>query len=108
MRAETWLGLLRCILDRRRDIGITVLAGAILLLQPTCSSSEFSCPDGLVVSYDKPGCGDEAKPVCMPRLQDACYIAVCSCRGKTIASCDSANEPYRSVGPCPTDAGGTH
>jgi hypothetical protein len=101
--------VLGCILDRCRDFWITALAGAVLLLQPTCSSSsEISCPAGMVVGYDKPGCGAEAKPACMPAAQDACYRPVCSCRGVTISRCDSATEPYRSSDPCPTDGGGTH
>jgi hypothetical protein len=102
------LGLLGCILDRGRDIRIAVLLGAALLLQPTCSSSEASCPAGQVLRYETPGCGAEAKPVCGPSSQDACFRAVCSCRGVTTSRCDYADEPYRALGACPSDGGGTH
>jgi hypothetical protein len=102
-----WLDLLRCIVDRRRDIRIAVLAGAALLLQPTCSS-EDSCPPGQVLRYENPGCDGEAKAVCGPSSQDACLRPVCSCRGMTVSRCDYATEPFRSFGPCASDGGGTN
>lgn len=63
-----------------------------------------ACPAGQVLRYETPGCGVEAKPVCGSGQQDACFRAVCSCKGVTISRCDYASEPFASFGSC--DANG--
>jgi len=66
-----------------------------------------ACPAGQVLRYEAPGCGLDAKPVCGSGTQDACYRAVCSCKGVTISRCDYAPEPFAAFGVCSsTDGGG--
>jgi hypothetical protein len=63
------------------------------------------CPAGQVLRYETPGCGAEARPVCGSPQQDACFRAVCSCRGVTISRCDYAPEPFAHFGACAFDGG---
>jgi hypothetical protein len=64
------------------------------------------CPAGQVLRYQSPGCGADAKPVCGSSDQDACYRAVCSCKGVTISRCDYAAEPFAFFGTCDVSDGG--
>jgi hypothetical protein len=64
------------------------------------------CPTGQVLRYETPGCGIAAAPVCGSPTQDACYRAVCSCKGVTISRCDYAPEPFASFGSCGALDGG--
>jgi hypothetical protein len=64
------------------------------------------CPAGQVLRYQSPGCGADAKPVCGSSDQDACYRAVCSCKGVTISRCDYAPEPFAFFGTCDVSDGG--
>ena len=91
-----------------RDIGIMLSLGTAVLLSGGCESSSKSgaCPAGQILRYETPGCGAAAKPVCGSAIQDACYRAVCSCKGETISRCDYAPEPFSAFGVCSaSDAG---
>jgi hypothetical protein len=69
---------------------------------PEASVDAGVCPAGQVLRYEQPGCDSEAKPVCGPSMQDACFRPVCSCRGETISRCDFADEPFAAFGECAT------
>jgi hypothetical protein len=90
------------------DISILVLFFPLAFLT-ACGSSgggqSGTCPEGQVLRYESPGCGADAKPVCGSKSQDACYRAVCSCRGETISRCDYATEPFAYFGICPIPDG---
>ena len=105
MRKKTLLlGLARHL----RDIGIMLSLGTAVLFSGGCESSSNSgaCPAGQILRYETPGCGAAAKPVCGSAIQDACYRAVCSCKGETISRCDYAPEPFSGFGVCSASDGG--
>jgi len=90
------------------DISVRVLFFPLAFLT-ACGSSGGgeggACPSGQVLRYESPGCGVDAKPVCGSPQQDACFRAVCSCRGETISRCDYASEPFAYFGFCPAPDG---
>jgi hypothetical protein len=96
---------------RTRDMRIMLRATTVTWLSASCGSSDGTveggpCAPGQVLRYESPGCGAEAKPVCGSPQQDACYRAVCSCKGATISRCDYAPEPFATFGACLVPDGG--
>ena len=89
------------VIDLGRDVGIDLGIDAGI---DGASYDGGPCPAGQALRYETAGCGSEAKPVCGRSQQDACFRAVCSCKGVTISRCDYADEPFASFGSC--DANG--
>lgn len=92
--------------DIAQDVGLDGSVDGVLDSSVDVAYDAGPCPSGQVLRYESPGCDAEAKPVCGSRSQDACYRAVCSCKGVTISRCDYASEPFAAFGACSGTDGG--